>query len=98
MTTKNDELYNPMTVREFSQRYCHGTLRVYSGFNGKLLCKNFNPNKHFKTGEREIIAVWAEIVAGKMQGFRQKIEPVTCVYVHGDMEAEERLRRAQKND
>ena len=34
-----------MTVNEFFNDYCQSTLKVFSGYNGKLLCKAFNPKK-----------------------------------------------------
>lgn len=49
-----------MTVKEFYKYGCESDLKVLSGYNGKVLCRRFNPKKHTEIGEREISSYWAE--------------------------------------
>ena len=77
-----------MTVNEFFKYYCKSDLKVMSGYNGKILCKRFNPKRHIEIGEREVAAVWAEIEVTKPSGYRQSATPIICAYVHGYIEYE----------
>lgn len=85
-----------MTVNEFFKYYCKNDLKVMSGYNGKILCKRFNPKKHVEIGKREIVAVWAEIETEKQHGFGYKhyATPIICAYAEGYIEYEkERLAK-----
>lgn len=71
-----------MTVREFSD-LCHSKIKVMSAYNGKILCKAFNPEKHTEICEREVISIWCEIEATKPSGYYNIASPVMCVYADG---------------
>ena len=74
-----------MTVREFSD-LCNIKIKVMSAYNGKILCKAFNPEKHTEIGEREVISIWCEIEATKPSGYYNIALPVMCVYANGAKE------------
>lgn len=74
-----------MTVREFSD-LCHSKIKVMSAYNGKILCKTFNSEKHTEIGEREVISIWCEIEATKPSGYYNIALPVMCVYANGAKE------------
>lgn len=86
-----------ITVAEL-RRLVKGTLMVKSGFNGKILCKDFNPKKHSAIGGRAVTAIWCEIEATKALGFGNIARPITCVYVHGGVEADKHFGRANDAD
>lgn len=77
-----------MTVNEFFETYCKSRLKIMSGYNGKVLCKAFNPKKHIEIGRREITHIWAEIEATKAMAFSNISLPILCAYVHGRVEYE----------
>lgn len=74
-----------MTVLEmYQQCKIQSNLKVMSGYNGKVLCHNFNPNndKHKEIGKREILSLWADIVTVG-HGYSSYARPVMCAYVDG---------------
>lgn len=77
-----------LTVGDFA-KICQTDIKVMSGFNGKVLCKRFNPKKHTEIAEREIISVWSEIRANKPMGYRNAAFAEICVYVNGKKECGE---------
>lgn len=83
-----------MTVAEFYKYIPYSaTVEVKSAFNGRALCRNFNPNKHAEIGKRKILDIWAEIrTIGDT--FCNRAIPIICLYVHGEAEynAEEKKR------
>lgn len=81
-----------ITVDDF-KKMAHGTLEVKSAYNGKVLCKNYEPKKHKDIGERVITSIWSEIRATKCEGFYNSARPIICVFVLGDKEYEEELRK-----
>lgn len=85
-----------MTVAEFYKYIPYSaTVEVKSSFNGRVLCRNFNPNKHAEIGKREILDIWAEIrTIGDT--FGNRAIPIICVYVHGDVEHDETVRKRMK--
>ena len=58
----------------------HSLLEVRSGYNGKVLCRNFDRKKHIEIGERELVSLYAST---KKQGDDPGgwIYPVLCCYV-----------------
>lgn len=71
-----------MTLNEFNSISVEN-LRVRSGFNGKILTSNFNPNRHSETlGKREVIDITAEMVLNK-KGECDIAYPVICCWVDG---------------
>ncbi|MEG1562867.1 MAG: hypothetical protein RR365_03950 [Bacteroides sp.] len=66
----------------------HCPIEVRSGYNGKLLCKEFNPKKHEALASREVVSAWAEIQASKPSGYSNIARAVVCVYLHGATEYE----------
>ena len=77
-----------ITVQELSER-AHTAIEVKSAFNGKVLCKRYQPIKHAEIGKREVSSIWAEIRSENTSGFSSIARPVLCVYVHGDIEYRE---------
>lgn len=78
-----------MTVAElFEKCKVQSTLKVMSAFNGKVLCRNFNPERHREIGERRVSAVWADIEV-RESGFGHYANPIMCVYADGLKEMEE---------
>lgn len=83
-----------MTLNDFS-KLATGSVRVRSGFNGKLLTSNFNPNKHSETlGKREVISVKPEMILDKTAGY-DTAYPVICCLVNGREEYEKWQRREE---
>ena len=77
-----------LTVGDFA-KICQTDIKVMSGFNGKVLCKQFNPKKHTEIASREIVSVWSEIEASKSMGYRNFAHGNICVFVNGAKECNE---------
>lgn len=78
-----------MTVSELYEKCkVQSTLKVMSAFNGKVLCHNFNSEKHKAIGERSVCAVWADILV-RDAGFGHYASPIMCVYADGIKEMQE---------
>ena len=77
-----------LTVGDFA-KICQTDIKVMSGFNGKILCKRFNHQKHTEIADREVIAVWSEIRAKKAMGYSNAAFAEICVYVNGAKECAE---------
>ena len=77
-----------LTVGDFA-KICQTDIKVMSGFNGKVLCKRFNPKKHTEIAEREVVSVWSEIRANKSMGYSNAAFAEICVYVNGAKECAE---------
>lgn len=72
-----------MTVKEFVETFrVESTLKVLSGYNGKVLCYKFNKDKHIDVGDREITSIFADLSI-KDNGFGKYAYPIICVYVNG---------------
>ena len=74
-----------LTVGDFA-KICKTDIKVMSGFNGKVLCKRFDPKKHTEIASREIVSVWSEIEASKSMGYRNFAHANMCVFVNGARE------------
>lgn len=81
-----------MKLSDFSE-ICNGSfsIEVRSAYNGKVLAKRFAKKKHPQLCDREVVACWPEIRA--RNGFAQA---VLCVYLHGNVELEEELKRKEE--
>ena len=77
-----------LTVGDFA-KICQTDIKVMSGFNGKVLCKRFNPKKHTEIASREIVSVWSEIETSKPMGYRNFAHANICVFVNGANEYNE---------
>ena len=77
-----------LTVGDFA-KICQTDIKVMSGFNGKVLCKRFNPKKHIEIASREIVSVWSEIRVSKHIGYSNAAFAEICVYVNGKKECDE---------
>ena len=77
-----------LTVGDFA-KICQTDIKVMSGFNGKVLCKRFNPKKHTEIANREIVSVWSEICVSKPMGYSNEAFAEICVYVDGKNECDE---------
>lgn len=78
-----------MTVAElYKDCRVKSILKVMSAYNMKVLCQNFNPEKHKDIGERRVSAVWAEILIQR-SAFGNYAKPIMCVYADGLKEMEE---------
>lgn len=83
-----------MTVQEFFKAcQCRSKLRVKSGYNDKILCFEYDPNKHTEIGKKEISSVWADIQVKQLAGFGSYAEPYLCCYVDGAEEYKKELAR-----
>ena len=71
-----------MTLEDFNI-LCRGEIQVISGFNGKILCRNFKNTKHKELGNREVLSVWTEIRLASDVTFSSWAKPIICVYVDG---------------
>lgn len=80
----------PMTVYDFS-KMCRSRLRVLSAYNGKVLCYEFNAERHKEIGKREILNVWADMSASGA-GYSRYAYPYVCCYVDGSKERDEAER------
>lgn len=84
-----------MTVNEFA-KICNSPLKVLSAYNGKVLCYQFNPDKHAEIGKREISdCVWAEMNVVKSP-FGNYARPIMCCYVNGSVEYEKERNKNAK--
>lgn len=75
-----------MTVLEFS-KICKSPLRCISAYNGKILCYEFNAEKHTEIGKRELYDVWADMQVTDC-GFGNYARPILCAFVCGAPEYE----------
>ena len=76
-------------------KICHSDIKVLSAYNGKVLCKRFDSQKHENIGAREVVSFWSEVRTTNSLSFGNIAIHVVCVYVHG---AEEyRAERAKKD-
>lgn len=70
-----------MTLNDFS-KLTMGSVRVRSGFNGRLLTSNFNSSEYSEAlGKREVIGVKPEITLDRKEG-RDTAHPVICCFVN----------------
>lgn len=85
-----------MILNEFNT-LCYGEIQVISGFNGKILCRNFKNTKHKELGDREVIKVWTEIRTTSDVAFSSWAKPIICVYVDGAEECRKALNIKREN-
>lgn len=76
-----------MSVNELS-KYVKCDLEVKSGFNGKILCKKYDPKKHTEIADREVTAIWSEVRMVNGGGYSSMARPVICAFVYGQPEYE----------
>ncbi len=74
-----------MKVKEL-KKDCKSAIRVASGFNGKVLCREFNKDKHNEIAEREVTAIWSDLLITD-SGFGNYAKAIICVYVDGEKES-----------
>ena len=73
-----------MTVQELFD-VSESRIKVMSGYNGKILCHEYSPDKHKVLSEREVVAVWSEMkVIASVYGNYAKA--IMSVYVNGKEE------------
>lgn len=77
-----------MTLLEFHDGYARSEIMVMSAFDGKVLCKAFDPKKHNKYANREIISIWADVRLSSGISYGNWVKPIICVYVDGKEEAD----------
>ena len=71
-----------MTIKElYNQCKIQSTLKVMDAGTGRILCCNFNPDKHSGIGELTVSALWANISVSS-QEFSKYVTPVLCVYAY----------------
>lgn len=80
-----------LTVGDFA-KICQNDIKVMSGFNGKILCKRFDPKKHTEIASREITFIWSEIEVAKHIGCQNFARANMCVFVNGTKEYNEHYR------
>lgn len=71
----------------------HSMIEVRSGFNGKILCRNFDIKKHGEIGNRKLLSMWADTKKYSNDPVAS-ICPILCCYVDGrpEYEREEALK------
>ena len=74
-----------MIVKDFFKNHCRCSLKLFSAYNDKLLCKSFNPQKHVELAEREILSIWADVEVTKGANSKM-LYPIICAYVNGRIE------------
>ena len=74
-----------MKLVDFAKSLAKSKIKVISGYNGKVLCFRFQPEKHSAIGKRELLTVWAELEVIN-SGFGNCCQPILCVYVDGHEE------------
>ena len=79
---------------EMISEICASPLKVYSAYNGKVLCHSYNKDKHKHLNEREVQKLWSDIVVSK-GGYSPYATAVLCVYVDGTQEYEEECRKKE---
>lgn len=84
-----------MKLAEFAA-LCQTTLVVQSGFNGKILCRRFDPKKHAALGEREVLHAWADIQTSRH--WEGHAEAVIMVYVDGAEECDKEMQRRMNHE
>lgn len=85
-----------MTLSEFAS-LCQTTVCAKSGFNGKILCWSFNPEKHVEIGEREVLSAWCELKVDN-NGYSSFVRPIISVFVEGKPEFEKEAIKKRKAD
>lgn len=85
-----------MTLAELA-KMCNTPVCVKSGFDGKILCKRFDSQKHVEIGSREVSTVWAEIKVENTGGFSSYAHPVLMAFVDGSPEYKAKLRKMEEN-
>lgn len=80
-----------MTVNEFYNSgemfHCASVLKVLSAYNGKVLCRSFDPKKHTEIGKRELRSFWADMEVSR-SGFSVYSHPIICCHADGRPEYE----------
>lgn len=77
-----------MKLCELAEYVKNTTLEVKDGYDGKILCRNYNEDKHAKIGKREVLYVWGEIKTRSI-GFGNIGVPIISVYVEHQRETED---------
>jgi len=86
-----------MTVKELSV-LVKSQIEVKSGYNGKLLCRNYSEKKHSHISAREVISLWSEIRVTNSCGYGNSATPIVCVYVHGEKEYNDTHKKDTGNE
>lgn len=76
------ELYNLCNTRST-------VILAKSGFDGRILCKRFNPKKHAHLAQREVTAMWA----GVEKVSDSFVRPIIECYLYGAPEYEQKYGR-----
>lgn len=78
---KMSELYDLIAYGE------RDSIQVRSAYNGKILCKRFNPEKHPSIAEREVRSLWPSIKIHPF-GLSNSALPILECFVDGSPEYE----------
>ena len=84
-----------MTVAELA-KVMKTTIKVLSGYNGKVLCHRFDPEKHKEIGERQTDCVWADLVITDGV-FGKYAQAIICCYADGTKECIADLKKAMED-
>lgn len=77
-----------MTLAELYELIAYGeqnNIIAKSAYNGKILCKRFNPKKHVELAQREVRSMWSSIKLNPC-GLSAIAQPVLECYVDGEPE------------
>ena len=73
-------------------------IKVLSGFNGKVLCHNYqNKLNQVDVGEREVSTIWPEFKVDSLSGYGRTIRPILKVFVDGKEEYESEILKKGKS-
>lgn len=82
-----------MTVQEL-YKVSRSHIKIMSGYNGKVLCYQYSPEKHKKLSEREILSIWSEVKVITCSG-GDYAKAIISVFVNGSEEYKK--EREKKN-
>lgn len=78
-----------MTINDFYNAgemfHCPSKIKVLSAYNGKVLCKRYDPEKHSEIGKRELRTFWADMEVSRC-GFSTYAYPIICCHADGKPE------------
>lgn len=77
-----------MTVQALYKVSKYDTIRVVSGYDGRVLCYKFNPDKHPEIASRDIVRVYAGIDSNGSSVNFISAKAYICAVVDGSIEFE----------
>ena len=85
-----------LTLNQVCELLNINAIKVLSGYNGKVLARRFNPNKHKELGERFVLRIWSEIEVDKLSN--NTAQSILVCYVEGKVERDRSHRKQVQED